>query len=260
MFFTPRWIASHIFVALLIAAFIVAGFWQINRLGQRQATNERVTERLDAVVTLEDAVAATGGIADELDFRRVQVTGQFDNSREILIANRSREGVAGFWMWTVFVQDNGLELVVNRGFIDRAAILQLPDSVIASRISGERSALTLQGLLRLGDLDARLSEDGTQLTRPDAEQAKSLLGIESTLPGEIYLQLEAQEPVRTSDVPIRLPLPDLSEGPHRSYAFQWFTFATIGIVGYGLTLRRIARGDQSRGDVPLDEPLDPVGV
>ena len=94
----------------------------------------------------------------------------------------------------------------------------------------------------------------------DSEQAKELLRVDSTLPGEIYLQLEAQEPIRSSDVPIRLPLPDLGEGPHRSYAFQWFTFATIGVVGYGLTLRRIARGDQSRGDVPLDEPINPVAV
>lgn len=260
MFVTPRWIASHVFVALLIAAFIAAGFWQINRLGQRQATNERVTERLDTVVALDDAVTATGGIADELDFRRVQVTGQFDTEREILIANRSREGVAGFWMWTVFVDEDGGELVVNRGFIDRASILQLPDVPTAARISPEGTSLIVQGLLRLGNLDARLSEDSTQLTRPDAEQAKSLLGVDSTLPGDIYLQLEAQEPARRSDVPIRLPLPDLTEGPHRSYAFQWFTFATIGVVGYGLTLRRIARGDVSRGDVPIDEPLEPVTV
>ncbi len=260
MFFAPRWIASHVFVALLIAAFIAAGFWQINRLGQRQDTNARVTERLGTVVTLDDAVASTGGLADELDFRRVQLSGEFDTNREIFIANRSREGVAGFWMWTVFVQDDGNELVVNRGFIDRASILQLPNDAVATRIGAERSPLIIEGLLRLGDLDARLSEDRTQLTRPDAEQAKELLRVDSTLPGEIYLQLEAQEPIRSSDVPIRLPLPDLGEGPHRSYAFQWFTFATIGVVGYGLTLRRIARGDQSRGDVPLDEPINPVAV
>ena len=93
MFFTPRWIASHVFVALLIAAFIAAGLWQINRLGQRQDTNARVTERLGTVVTLDDAVASTAGLADELDFRRVQLSGEFDTNREIFIANRSREGV-----------------------------------------------------------------------------------------------------------------------------------------------------------------------
>lgn len=258
MFLTPRWLASHVFVALLIVAFIAAGFWQIERLSQRQETNTRVMDRLDTVVTLDDAVAATDGTADELDFRRVQLTGQYANDREILIANRSREGVAGFWMWTVFEAIDGTEIVVNRGFVPRANILELPSAATASRIGGESGELIVQGLLRLGDLDARLSEDGNQLTRPDAEQAKELLGVDSSLPDDIYLQLEVQEPARASDLPINVPLPDLSEGPHRSYAFQWFTFATIGIVGYALTLRRISRGDQGRGDVPIENPAEPL--
>ena len=255
MFLTPRWLASHLFVVVLVGAFIAAGFWQIERLGQRLDTNERVTSRLDTVVTLDDAVDAADSVADELDFRRVQVRGQYDNDREILIANRSREGVSGFWLWTVFATDD-TEIVVNRGFIDRASILQLPDPVISSRIGAESQEIIIEGLLRLGDLDARLSDDSTQLTRPDAETAKELLGVESDVPVEIYLQLEAQEPRRASDVPIQLPLPDLTDGPHRSYAFQWFTFATIGVVGYGLLLGRIKRGDQSSGDVPLDEDVD----
>ena len=259
MFLTPRWFASHLFVVLLVGAFIAAGLWQIERLGQRLESNARVTDRLDTVVTLDDAVTAANSVADELDFRRVQVSGQYDNDREVLIANRSREGVAGFWLWTVFTTDE-TELVVNRGFIDRASILQLPDPTIASRIGGESQELIIEGLLRLGDLDARLSDDSTQLTRLDAETAKELLGVDSALPVEIYLQLEAQEPRRASEVPIQLPLPDLSDGPHRSYAFQWFTFATIGVAGYGLVLRRIKRGDQSSGDVPLDEAVDAIAV
>jgi len=260
MFLTPRWLLSHLFVVVLVAAFVAAGLWQVERLGQRQDTNERVTDRLDTVVTLQDAVATSGLIADELDFRRVQITGNYDNDREVLIANRSREGVSGFWMWTVFVTDDGNEVVVNRGFIDRATVLELEDPGIFSQALGESSDLTLQGFLRLGDLDARLSEDQTQLTRPDATVAKELLGVQSSLPDEIYLQLEAQDPERLSGLPIRVPLPDLSDGPHRSYAFQWFTFATIGIVGYGLLLRRISRGDQRSGDVPLDESVDAVMI
>ena len=256
MFLTPRWFASHLFVVLLVGAFIVAGLWQIERLGQRQGVNDLVTERLDEVVTLQDAVARSGSVADDLNFRRVQLTGSYDNDREVLIANRSREGVSGFWMWTVFEGDDGTELIVNRGFIDRATVLELPSPTVTSRIGGESTDLIIEGLLRIGDLDARLSEDETQLTRPDAGTAKALLGVDSSLPTEIYLQLEAQEPIRRSEVPIELPLPDLSDGPHRSYAFQWFTFATIGVVGYVLLLVRISRGDQRRGDVPLDESFD----
>ena len=32
--------------------------------------------------------------------------------------------------------------------------------------------------------------------------------------------------------PTRLPAPEFDEGPHLGYAIQWFSFATIGIVGW----------------------------
>lgn len=260
MFLTPRWLASHLLVVVLVTAFIAAGFWQVQRLGQRQEVNQLVMERLDVVVTLDDALSSASNDGGELEFRRVQVTGQYDVNREVLIANRSREGVSGFWLWTVFDTDGGDEIIVNRGFVDRANIVQLPNPTVSAQIGAEGVDLTLQGLLRVGDLEARLSEDGTQLTRPDAVQARQLLGATSAVPAEVYLQLEAQDPSRVGDLPIPVPLPDLSEGPHRSYAFQWFTFATIGVIGYGVLLRRIVRGDQRRGDVPLDESIDPVAV
>jgi surfeit locus 1 family protein len=37
-----------------------------------------------------------------------------------------------------------------------------------------------------------------------------------------------------------VPPPELSEGPHLGYAFQWFTFTVIALVGYPLILRRRA--------------------
>jgi surfeit locus 1 family protein len=31
--------------------------------------------------------------------------------------------------------------------------------------------------------------------------------------------------------PVRVPLPALDNGPHLSYAVQWFSFAAIGVIG-----------------------------
>jgi len=36
----------------------------------------------------------------------------------------------------------------------------------------------------------------------------------------------------------RLSAPPLDEGPHLSYAFQWFAFATVALVGVGIVLRQ----------------------
>jgi cytochrome oxidase assembly protein ShyY1 len=38
--------------------------------------------------------------------------------------------------------------------------------------------------------------------------------------------------------PVRIPLPALDEGPHRSYAMQWFAFAAIALIGTLAVVRR----------------------
>ena len=71
-----------------------------------------------------------------------------------------------------------------------------------------------------------------------------------------YVQLQTQQPPQSGIQPRVLPEPVLDEGPHFSYAVQWFIFTTIALVGYPLILRRKAR-DTEREDDDLDaEDLD----
>jgi len=55
-------------------------------------------------------------------------------------------------------------------------------------------------------------------------------------------------------VPLRIAPPPLDEGPHRSYAIQWFAFALIAIGGatFVILKDREARAAAARG-----EPLSP---
>ena len=54
----------------------------------------------------------------------------------------------------------------------------------------------------------------------------------------MYLLLQTQRPSQQGALPEPPPLPPLTNGPHLSYAVQWFSFATIAIVGYIVLLRR----------------------
>jgi len=57
-----------------------------------------------------------------------------------------------------------------------------------------------------------------------------------------------------------IPLPELTDGPHKSYALQWFSFAGIALIGgVALFVRRSSAG----GDQDSDErrfSSDTVGV
>ena len=54
-------------------------------------------------------------------------------------------------------------------------------------------------------------------------------------------------------MPQELPLPVLSDGPHLNYAFQWFSFTGVALVGYPLLLWMVAR-DRARKGAGDDAP------
>ena len=63
----------------------------------------------------------------------------------------------------------------------------------------------------------------------------------------LWLQLQRSDPpVDEAALPVLLPEPDQDEGPHLSYAVQWFLFAAIGVVGWPLVLRRAVADDDRR--------------
>ena len=42
MFLTPKWLASHAFVVTMLVVMLAAGFWQLDRLDARKASNEEI--------------------------------------------------------------------------------------------------------------------------------------------------------------------------------------------------------------------------
>jgi len=249
MFLTPKWLLSHVFVASLVIAFVFAGFWQLNRLDQVRDENVVIESRMGGAVSFDVAESTD---PEMLEYRRVQVEGSFDRQPSILIANRTAEGTPGFWMWTNFATASGGDLLVNRGFVPRSVVLELAGAVPLAEAAPTPGIVVIEGLLREGLDNGLVTEAGDQLSRPDANLATELLNLAPALDPRFYLELDAQDPGRISDVPQPVPAPDLGEGSHGSYAFQWFTFAVIGIIGYLSLLVRIRRGDQTRGDVPHD--------
>ncbi len=242
MFRSPRWLLSHAFVTILIATFIAAGLWQLDRLDQRRDENARVEARLEEPVPI--AAVETDGA--DVEYTPVIVAGTYDpdRGRDILVGNRVADGAPGFWLWSVLDLDDGTEILVNRGFVSRRVVLA--DGNDLDPVPGK---VAIRGILRRGIDSGSIANSGTEVSRPNAALVAADRGVVSRFGPEIYLEIQAQEPPEV-DAITSVPPPQLDEGPHFAYAIQWFTFATLGVVGYALVLRRIKRGDASRGDVP----------
>ena len=81
-------------------------------------------------------------------------------------------------------------------------------------------------------------------------------------PGEetlVAIQLQEQDPAPTGDLPVVLPPPELDEGPHLSYAIQWFLFTLVALVGFPILIVRLARQEADPGDEDDDGSDDMLG-
>lgn len=227
----PIWILGHLIALTAVVMFVRAGFWQIDRLHEKQARNHLQAARSDGpavdLATVDPAQA---------QYQHVRATGRFGEADQVLIRNRAFEGTNGSHVVTPLVLDDGTAVLVNRGWIG-------VDDAPPPPPAGE---VTIEGLLlqtqehHIGPKDP---PTGTLdvLNRIDVERVQQQ--VDTTL-YPLFLQQTAPE-TPDGDLPLLIDRPPRDEGAHRSYAMQWFLFATVVTVGYPLLMRRRGR-DQSR--------------
>lgn len=258
----PRWILSHLFVLALVSAMIWAGLWQLRRLDEKRDRNEVVAARsvVEPVAPGELADPGDFDAVDDLEFRRVTAAGEYMADEEVLVRSRSLEGAPGSWVLTPLLLDDGTAVVVNRGWIPNPGTLE----AVPTRSRAPEGPVEVSGLVRLTETRGRFgSQDPsegrlTDFARADVARIGQQLDVE-ILP--FYVQLLAQEPAPDlNDQPKPVPAPTMDEGPHLSYAVQWFIFTTVAVVGYPLILRRRSREiEVEEGhDTEVDEEQDPV--
>lgn len=222
------WIA---FVAIGALVLISLGIWQLGRLQERRALNAAIASRLDLPpVTLSGQPLD----ATDLEYRPVVVTGTFDFSQEIVLRNRAYKNVAGVHVITPLrIAGSDGAVLVDRGWIPYEAA----GPELRTAYASPTGAVTVHGLIRvsqprpssLAPADPPLGPDRPRLDAwfwPDVSQ------IQKQIPYPLLPFYVEQDP---GPDPNAIPAPgheiDLSEGPHLSYAIQWFSFAAILVVG-----------------------------
>lgn len=213
-----RWLVGHVVVLLLAALFVRLGIWQLDRLDERRERNRTVEARLRAAAV---DVADLPSSPDAARYRRVDLSGTYDAAHQVVVRFRSNGGAPGSWLVTPLRLGDGRAVAVIRGWIPagaQPAVLRPPTGRVE-----------LTGIV-----------DRPRLARPDPVAVTDLRadGDDELYPW--FVQLATQTPPPAAGLPDPLPAPDLDEGPHFSYAMQWFGFAAVGLVGWPLLLRREA--------------------
>lgn len=227
-----RWVAATIVVTLVAILFVNLGFWQIRRLHWRRANNAVILAQEKLPPVSVDTLA--GGPLDALRYRRVTATGVFDAGKEVILFGRPNTyGAQGNHLLTPFTTTGGTSLIADRGWVPlSSAPGPNPQSAPPA------GTVTVTGVLLPPESEAAAGPPSQgQVKDVNIGQLQASVGLD-LMPA--YLLLQVQDPVQTG-FPKTAELPALTEGPHLSYAIQWFLFTIIGLVGYAGLVRKEAK-------------------
>jgi surfeit locus 1 family protein len=247
------WWWTTLLVLVGIVVLIRLGFWQLDRLAQRRAYNAEVIAKLalPPLVLNDQELPANLG---ELRFRQAKGQGEYDLTQQMALTQQNWMNTPGFHLITPLVLQDGSQsqsgrptaVLVDRGWLPAAEL----DRENWSKYD-VKGPVAVTGYVKLsqtvkGSTGVANSSSGTpqnEWYRVDVD------AIEAQLPYDLLpIYLQEVPPAEGSELlPFRGVLePDLSDGPHLSYALQWFIFATILALGYVFFVG--SRSEEAAGD------------
>jgi cytochrome oxidase assembly protein ShyY1 len=252
----PGWIAIILAAfAFAAACFLLLSPWQFDRNNERSAQNTAIDASITApAVPVTDLLTTTGPPPQDVSWRVVTASGEFDQSRQFYV--RLRQDSAGQPVSEViapFRLDSGESLLVDRGYVSfgdvsrGVTIPALPAGqvTITGRVQQEQvDPANRSPVLVDGRVEAYAISSGSLTAAAELAGTSGASGTGDFLQG--YIQLTANSP----GVLTPIDLPQTDAGPFLSYALQWAAFGVIALIGLGVFLYREAF-------VPRDDDLDP---
>jgi len=238
---TPRWIALTLVFLLALPAFDALSQWQWRRLHQRQQYNVQI-EKAQSLPpigeanlvhrTLNTGQRDTYSFPKSAQWRAIQVTGTWDTTLQVLVRKKSLESDLGFWVVTPLVTSDGHRILINRGWT-AATQGALESPKLSQPPSGP---VEVAGRVQI--VKPRQNRQPQDLP---AGQVDTIVPTEIA-PGNpvvtnAYVEMTASRPNSLTSELRELPGPEITEGPHRSYALQWIFFAIMTVIGWGVLVR-----------------------
>lgn len=246
---SPRRFILTLLVIACALGMVRLGFWQLDRLQQRRASNVKVLAQSLAPVLDLNLDPFSQNLTD-FAYRPVKVTGVYDFSQQVYLKNQVWGNQLGVHLLTPLnISGRSQAVLVDRGWIPFEDAV--PGKVEQYNQPGQ---VTITGVIHLQQSEPTFGGIVDPLFSPGQSRLQSWIAVnidriqkqvsDQLLP--IYIQ---QPPgLDNSQLPYRaLSAPDLTEGPHLSYAIQWFSFAAILLMGYSFIVRRQLRIQKIQG-------------
>lgn len=228
-----RWTRYLVLAIVFAVACVLLAMWQLARRDEAVAEINHVDKNYSATpVPVAHELPTLSSFDPDQKWTPVTMTGTYLRDEQLLVRNRPNNGNPGFEVLTPLRLANGDVFIVDRGWLSSGQAQDAPD-VVPKAPSGE---VTVTAHLKPGEptLPGRSAPAGQIATVQLHDIAKSI--GKPTYTGAYGLLIAETPAPATRPLAATKPVPD--EGPHLSYAFQWFVFALFGFFGLGYALRQ----------------------
>ena len=216
------------------------GIWQLDRLEVRRAFNAEVSSAIAA-----PEVELTEKTLPELPmaYQKVFATGEYDLSQQVIIRNQALQGRPGYDLLTPLLLDQAnTAVMVNRGWFPVDQLSDLPT------MYPQPGRIVVAGIVRDAEIEpdfgGRRDPTLTPGEKRDAWSQPNILAMDQQVTYDLlpfYIQEAPTKNLEADSGIYPIPHifePELTEGPHLGYAFQWFLFALILLIGYPIFVAR----------------------
>jgi len=242
-----RWVLYALVAVIFAVACILLSVWQFNRRAEAVDAMVVVQANYDASPRpLAEVLPGTDTFQMKDEWLPVIARGTYLEDQQVLARNRPYKGQPGFEILTPFLLDTGNIFIVDRGWIPTGNKQDYPDEVPAAP-SGEITVV------------ARLQENEPKIVgQTNISGQMGTIHLEDfneALGGKVYTGayglLESEVPSGAT-TGVLAERPNLTEGNHLSYAFQWIAFAVLGFVAlvWGIRTEISSRAKQANGLTP----------
>jgi surfeit locus 1 family protein len=210
-------------VAIVVAGCISLGLWQWNKYAVKTTLQAELDQRSrDALIAMPHRPAS----ADFLRYRHVELSGEFEAARQILIDNRVDPATerAGYHVVTPLkLAGSDMRVLVNRGWLPAAA-----DHRVLPEVAPPAGQVTLTGIAVVPPskfFTLAPPAAGWQPVWQNLDLARYVAAAPWPLQ-PVVVELDAAAPHGYARHWSR---PDERADKHLSYALQWFGFAASSV-------------------------------
>lgn len=235
---SSRWAGYAALFLVFSVVCVLLGNWQFERRAEARAEIARIDANYDAdALPLADAVPEPARFdEDARKWQTVRVTGRYEDEH-FLVRNRPGQRGVGSHLIEPLRLANGTLFFVDRGWVpvdgtsgEQTGLPAPPsgDVTVLARVRASEPAISGR------------STSGRSLASIDVPELARLSGAPHGSVTAAYGQLVEESPAaETGELP---PRPARDEGPHLSYALQWYVFILIAASGIVYAARQEYRG------------------